>query len=98
MDSEFCANTSVQLRKLTEKDEEIIPDNYWPCAPDGYIPNSVVRSRVPPRQLPQHLMPRLVRGVTRKKWMKLLTKKRQQKKICKYRTVTDHNGGPMGDA
>lgn len=25
---------------------------FWPCAPDGYIPNSVVRQKVKPRRPP----------------------------------------------
>ena len=34
---------------------------YWPCAPDGYIPNSVVRGFVKPRRPPAGLISRKTR-------------------------------------
>ncbi|KAL9984788.1 hypothetical protein ACROYT_G007121 [Oculina patagonica] len=34
---------------------------YWPCAPDGYIPNSVVRGFIKPRRPPARLIPRMKR-------------------------------------
>ena len=34
---------------------------YWPCAPDGFIPNSVVRKHIKPRKSPARLIPRVIR-------------------------------------
>ena len=39
---------------------------YWPCAPDGFIPNSVVRNLVKPRKLPEKLIPRIKRRERKK--------------------------------
>ena len=61
---------------MFEGDDEKIPDDYWPCAPDGFIPNSVVRLRVPPKKLPPHLQPRLLRGDDLNEWFKNTKKKR----------------------
>ncbi|CAB3984698.1 Hypothetical predicted protein [Paramuricea clavata] len=64
-----------QLRRLFDNDDSKIPDDYWPCAPDGYIPNSVVRQRVPPKEVPAHLIPRLMRGEEAQEWFKKTKKK-----------------------
>ena len=40
---------------------------YWPCAPDGYIPNSVVRGFVRPRRPPPRLIARIKRTELKKK-------------------------------
>ena len=40
---------------------------YWPCAPDGYIPNSVFRKRVKPRKPPARLIARMKRTEQKKK-------------------------------
>ena len=40
---------------------------YWPCAPDGYIPNSVVRKRVKPRRVPARFIPQMRRAEPKKK-------------------------------
>lgn len=39
---------------------------YWPCAPDGFIPNSVVRNLVKPRKPPEKLIPRMKRPEVKK--------------------------------
>ena len=43
-------------------DTEQSPQVFWPCAPDGFIPNSVIRQRVKPRKPPSRLIPRLTRA------------------------------------
>lgn len=60
---------------FSDDDDIGIPDKYWPCAPDGYIPNSVVRDRVPPKEVPSHLVPRLLRGKEAAEWLKKTKKK-----------------------
>ncbi|XP_028408296.1 uncharacterized protein LOC114530891 isoform X2 [Dendronephthya gigantea] len=75
------SNLVEQLRRLFGSDETSIPDNYWPCAPDGYIPNSVVRQRVPPKEVPEHLIPRLLRGEDAKEWIRKTKKKRIKDKV-----------------
>lgn len=74
-----------QLRRLFDYDDTNIPDDYWPCAPDGYIPNSVVRQRVPPKELPPHLRPRLMRGEELREWLRKTKKKssKSEGKACK---------------
>ena len=47
----------------TEKDTTEV---YWPCAPDGYIPNSVVRGFVRPRRPPPRLIARMKRPELKK--------------------------------
>ena len=39
---------------------------YWPCAPDGFIPNSVVRKLVKPRKPPARLIPQMTRPEKKK--------------------------------
>ena len=44
-------------RKVGEESGKV----YWPCAPDGYIPNSVIRGSIRPRKPPQRLIPQIIR-------------------------------------
>ena len=64
---------------MFNSDDFKIPDDYWPCAPDGFIPNSVVRERVPPKEVPAHLIPRLLKGSEAEEWMRKTRKKRSSK-------------------
>ena len=52
--------TDTQLSKVPAplESEKPTTEVYWPCAPDGYIPNSVVRSLIKPRRPPPMLIPR----------------------------------------
>lgn len=63
----FQQPTEVECaQKLALSDRESVPratsDSvepvrvFWPCAPDGYIPNSVVRQKVKPRRPPARLI------------------------------------------
>lgn len=47
-------------------DEKETPKKYWPCAPDGYIPNSVIRKFIKPKPFLDHerLISRHKRHVT----------------------------------
>ncbi|XP_068741933.1 WD repeat-containing protein 87-like [Montipora capricornis] len=47
-------------------DTEQSPQVFWPCAPDGFIPNSVIRQRVKPRKPPSRLIPRLTRAAQKR--------------------------------
>ena len=67
---------SESSKKTKPHDEEVEPPLstepepakvYWPCAPDGYIPNSVVRKRVKPRKPPSRLIARTKRPEQKKK-------------------------------
>ena len=40
-------------------EEEAAAKVYWPCAPDGFIPNSVVRKRITPKRPQVRLIPRI---------------------------------------
>ena len=77
MEASSC-NLVEQLRRLFNDGDTKIPDDYWPCAPDGFIPNSVVRQRVPPKEVPEHLIPRLLRGEEAREWLGK-TRKRSSK-------------------
>ena len=77
------SNLVEQLQRLFGNDETSIPDNYWPCAPDGYIPNSVIRQRIPPKEVPEHLIPKLMRGDDTKKWIRKTRKKRVKDEVGK---------------
>ena len=63
----FQQPTEVECaQKLALSDRESVPRAtsvsvepvrvFWPCAPDGYIPNSVVRQKVKPRRPPARLI------------------------------------------
>lgn len=54
------------LTPLPLPDEKETPKKYWPCAPDGYIPNSVIRKFIKPKPFPDHerLISRHKRHVT----------------------------------
>ena len=40
-------------------EEEAAAEVYWPCAPDGFIPNSVVRKRITPKRPRARLIPNI---------------------------------------
>ena len=42
-------------------EEEAAAEVYWPCAPDGFIPNSVVRKRITPKRPRVRRIPRITR-------------------------------------
>lgn len=48
-------------------EEEAVAEVYWPFAPDGFIPNSVVRKRVTAKRPPTRLIPRIKRPELKQK-------------------------------
>ncbi|EDO39199.1 predicted protein [Nematostella vectensis] len=57
-----------ELQKSREEEKAACrPPLYWPCAPDCFIPNSVVRKLVKVRKPPEYLIPKIIRPVKEKK-------------------------------
>jgi hypothetical protein len=43
-------NTSTDTNIKGTNDNDGIAKKYWPCAPDGFIPNSIIRYLIRPKQ------------------------------------------------
>ena len=43
--------------------EPSMTQKFWPCAPDGFIPNSVIRKVLRPKTPPPRLIPQMTRFV-----------------------------------
>lgn len=71
----YLSKTTLEdlMRSRAEQKALLLPPHYWPCAPDCFIPNSVIRKYIKARGPPAHMIPRLIRPVKEKKIKKKKT-------------------------
>lgn len=68
-----------EWKKAREEQKALYrPPHFWACAPDAFIPNSVIRRIIKMKPVPPHMIPRIVRVIKPRKERKKKLKQTEE--------------------